>query len=136
MTYHETKKYLKTLSDKKKILASYQSQLIQRKQEIDGLRSVKEIKVAGGQNIPAAETYVENINFLEEQIAKLQKEIFNTEDDFDRLAENLSPVERMIVRERYICKKSWRQIQSDTYYGESQPYKILQKAIKKLSQIL
>lgn len=136
MTYHETKKYLETLSDKKKILASYQSQLIQRKQEIDGLRSVKEIKVAGGQNIPAAETYVENINFLEEQIAKLQKEIFNTEDDFDRLAENLSPVERMIVRERYIRKRSWRQIQSDTYYGESQPYKILQKAIKKLSKIL
>lgn len=136
MTYHETKKYLETLSDKKKILASYQSQLIQRKQEIDGLRSVKEIKVAGGQNIPAAETYVENINFLEEQIAKLQKEIFNTEDDFDRLAENLSPVERMILRERYIRKRSWRQIQSDTYYGESQPYKILQKAIKKLSKIL
>ncbi len=136
MTYHETKKYLETLSDKKKILASYQSQLIQRKQEIDGLRSVKEIKVAGGQNIPAAETYVENINFLEEQIAKLQKEIFNTEDDFDRLAENLSPVERVILRERYIRKRSWRQIQSDTYYGESQPYKILQKAIKKLSKIL
>ena len=136
MTYHETKKYLETLSDKKKILASYQSQLIQRKQEIDGLRSAKEIKVAGGQNIPAAETYVENINFLEEQIVKLQKEIFNTEDDFDRLAENLSPVERMIVRERYIRKRSWRQIQSDTYYGESQPYKILQKAIKKLSKIL
>lgn len=136
MTYHETKKYLETLSDKKKILASYQSQLIQRKQEIDGLRSVKGIKVAGGQNVPAAETYVENVNFLEEQIVKLQKEIFNTEDDFDRLAENLSPVERMIVRERYIRKRSWRQIQSDTYYGESQPYKILQKAIKKLSKIL
>ena len=136
MTYHETKKYLETLSDKKKILASYQSQLTQRKQEIDGLRSVNGIKVAGGQNIPAAETYVENINFLEEQIVKLQKEIFNTEDDFDRLAENLSPVERMILRERYIRKRSWRQIQSDTYYGESQPYKILQKAIKKLSKIL
>lgn len=136
MTYHETKKYLETLSDKKRILASYQSQLINRKQEIDGLRCDKGIKVTGGQNIPAAEIYVENIDFLEEQIYKLQKEIFNTEDDFDRLAENLSPVERMIVRERYICKKSWRQIQSDTYYGESQPYKILQKAIKKLSKIL
>lgn len=118
----ELNQLLTELTLKRNMLKSYEEQLSQRKAE-------ERASVGDGR-------FAENISFLEDQIANLKKEIFNTEDIIDRLAEKLDATERTIIRERYIKNKNWRQIQRITGYADSQPYKLRRRALKKLSQIL
>ena len=90
----------------------------------------------GGQPIPAAEKFVEYIERLEKRYEAVISEVFQIEDFISENLVFLSPIEQTIIIERYMSGKSWRKIQAELHYEERQPYRIADKALQKLSNVI
>lgn len=137
MTIDDLKKKLRELQSKKRLARSIQAQIAQRREEIDCLSAMSYDKVAvqGGQPIPAAEKFVEYIERLEKRYEAVISEVFQIEDFISENLVFLSPIEQTIIIERYMSGKSWRKIQAELHYEERQPYKIAERAIKKMAEI-
>lgn len=135
MTYEEMKKMLDEMKHKKSLLRTVQRQIQETREQIDCLRAQDYgvIAVQGGIKEPAAERFVEHIERLEKRYESLLSEVFAAEDYISEHLPNLSAIEQTIIIERYIHGKSWRKIQEEHHYEERQPYRIAERATKKLA---
>ena len=136
MTYEEMKKMLDGLKQKKRLMRSVQRQIEEAREQIDCLngRDYGGTAVQGGVKEPAAERLVEHLERLENRYAELMAEVFAAEDYISEHLPALSEIEQAIIIDRYMGNKSWRRIQQEYHYGEANPYRIVQKAIKKLAK--
>ena len=135
MTYEEMKKMLDEMKHKKSLLRTVQRQIQETREQIDCLRAQDYgvIAVQGGVKEPAAERFVEHIERLEKRYEALLSEVFEAEDYISEHLPQLSAIEQTIIIERYIHGKSWRKIQEEHHYEERQPYRIAERATKKLA---
>ena len=135
MTYEEMKKMLDEMKHKKSLLRTVQRQIQEAREQIDCLRAQDYgvIAVQGGVKEPAAERFVEHIERLEKRYEALLSEVFEAEDYISEHLPQLSAIEQTIIIERYIHGKSWRKIQEEHHYEERQPYRIAERATKKLA---
>lgn len=135
MTYEEMKKMLDEMKHKKSLLRTVQRQIQETREQIDCLRAQDYgvIAVQGGVKEPAAERFVEHIERLEKRYEALLSEVFEAEDYISVHMSELSAIEQTIIIERYIHGKSWRKIQEEHHYEERQPYRIAERATKKLA---
>ena len=135
MTYEEMKKMLDEMKHKKSLLRTVQRQIQETREQIDCLRAQDYgvIAVQGGVKEPAAERFVEHIERLEKRYESLLSEVFEAEDYISVHMSELSAIEQTIIIERYIHGKSWRKIQEEHHYEERQPYRIAERATKKLA---
>lgn len=135
MTYEEMKKMLDEMKHKKSLLRTVQRQIQETREQIDCLRAQDYgvIAVQGGVKEPAAERFVEHIERLEKRYESLLAEVFAAEDYISVHLPQLSAIEQTIIIERYIHGKSWRKIQEEHHYEERQPYRIAERATKKLA---
>ncbi len=51
--------------------------------------------------------------------------------EYDNLMDALTPKEQDVIRLKFKEGKSWTQVRRVMHYGESQPYKIIQKLVNK-----
>lgn len=135
MTYDEMKKMLDEMKHKKSLLRAVQRQIQEAREQIDCLHAQDYgvIAVQGGVKEPAAERFVEHLERLEKRYESLKTEAFRLEDYISEHLSELSAVEQTIIVERYIHGKSWRKIQEALHYEERQPYRIGERAVKKLA---
>lgn len=137
MTYEEMKAMLDGLKQKKRLLRSVQRQIEEAREQIDCLRgqNYSDIAVQGGEKEPSAERFVEHIERLEKRYEKLMTEVFAVEDYISEHLSVLSEIEQAIIIDRYMGNKSWRRIQQEYHYEDRQPYRIAERAIRKLAGI-
>lgn len=135
MTYEEMKKMLDDLKQKKRLMRSVQQQIEEAREQIDCLngRDYGGAAVQGGVKEPAAERFIEHRERLERRYKALMAEAFSTEDYISEHLSALSETEQSIIIDRYMMNKSWRYIQQEHHYGEAHPYRIAERAIKKLA---
>lgn len=135
MTYEDMRTMLDGLKDKKWLMRSVQRQIEEAREQIDGLngRDYGGAAVQGGVKEPAAERFVEHLERLERRYEALMAEVFSAEDYIAEHLPALSEIEQAIIIDRYMGNKSWRRIQQEHHYGEAHPYRIAERAIKKLA---
>lgn len=135
MTYDEMKKMLDSMKHKKSLLRSVKRQIEETREQIDCLRAqdYSGSPVQGGVKEPAAERFVEHMERLEHRYESLMAEVFAAEDYIAEHMSELTEIEQAIIIERYMHGKSWRRIQQEHHYEERQPYRIVERAIRKMT---
>lgn len=135
MTYDEMRTILAGLKQKKRLMRSAQRQIEEAREQIDCLngRDYGGAAVQGGIKEPAAERFVEHLERLEKRYETLKAEVFAAEDYISEHLPALSEIEQAIIIDRYMGNKSWRRIQQEYHYEDRQPYRIAERAIKKLA---
>ena len=134
MTYEETKSLLKNLSEGKKLLRVIQRQIEEAKAQamlIPALSYEKE-RVKGGESTPVQQRYIEHLELLEKRFSAALDKVCQAEDMIADNLQALTPIEQTIIIERYMHGKSWKEIERDYHYSEKHPFKIHNKALKKL----
>ena len=133
MTYEEVKKRLDELSKNKQLLRIKQKRIEELKQQISLSAVDYSIPIVqGNMGIPMQQRYVERMEELTEDFAALLDKVMADEDIINSAADLLTPTEYAMLMERYLFNKSWRKIQAEFGYEESQPFKIHKKMLKKL----
>lgn len=135
MTYSEAKECLKELRTLKRLIKVKLAQIEEERKQISitAVDYSKE-RISGGESVPAQQKYAEHMERLHKDYERLLERMQKTEDMISEHMSTLSPIEQMIVTERYIHGKSWRQIERECNYSIDSVYRIHGLAIKKMSQ--
>lgn len=72
------------------------------------------------------------IKALEEKYCELYKDLFNRQLEIENKINNLEPIERIILRYRYIDGMRWEKIFRLIHYSQKQTFRIHNNAIKKI----
>lgn len=136
MTYDELKAKLEQLRHAKRRLKQQEKIIQEERAMIDGVSSFRfdSVSVSGGKKTPVQEKYVEHMEKLLEDYERIMEEVFGFEDFLAEHMDELSPLEQSMITERYINGTSWRKIQQEYGYEQRQPFRILNGALKKISE--
>ena len=137
MTYDELKEKLNDLYDAKYRMKQLEEQIAEARASIDGVGAFKfdSVAVQGGTREPVQQKYVEHMERLIANYNRLRESMANEvglTEEYLSCMDRLKPLEQSILTDRYINCMSWREIQTKYHYAEDRPYKIINKAIKKL----
>ena len=118
MTYEETKKMLKSLYSKKRLLRSLERQIAEERRSIS-VTAVDYSKdhVKGGVPTSQQQRYMEHIERLQDRFEKLLDEMFAIEDMLAEHLGDLTETEQTIVVERYMHGKSWKSLEKELNYS-------------------
>lgn len=127
---------------KKKFATYYQMALEMREIEAD-LAELEEIKAAVRAQVitgmprgstvgdPTGTLAVKSAS-LEAYYRKLEAQELDRRLEIERMIANLEPLERRVIRLRYIEGKSWREVGRQLMYSEAQVRRFLDSALDKL----
>lgn len=76
----------------------------------------------------------ESIKALEEKYCYLYNELFKQQLDIENAIATLDPIERTILRYRYIDGMKWEKIFRLIHYGQKQTFRIHKNALNKLNK--
>lgn len=135
MTFFEIKKKLSEYKDLKKLLNSEQERIATLRSQIYNVKATdySSERVSGTRESTYLESILDRIELLEKRADNLMQMLFETEDLIADNMDNLSAIEQAMVIDRYMNGWSWKKIGEKYNYEESQPYKIINRAIRKMS---
>ena len=137
MTFFEIKKKLSEYKDLKKLLNSEQERIATLRSQIYNVKATdySSERVSGTRESTYLESILDRIELLEKRADNLMQMLFETEDLIADNMDNLSAIEQAMVIDRYMNGWSWKKISEKYNYEESQPYKIIKRAIRKMAQV-
>ena len=137
MTFFEIKKKLSEYKDLKKLLNSEQERIATLRSQIYNVKATdySSERVSGTRESTYLESILDRIDLLEKRADNLMQMLFETEDLIADNMDNLSAIEQAMVIDRYMNGWSWKKISEKYNYEESQPYKIIKRAIRKMAQV-
>ena len=137
MTFFEIKKKLSEYKDLKKLLNSEQERIATLRSQIYNVKATdySSERVSGTRESTYLESILDRIELLEKRADNLMQMLFETEDLIADNMDNLSAVEQAMVIDRYMNGWSWKKISEKYNYEESQPYKIIKRAIRKMAHV-
>ena len=137
MTFFEIKKKLSEYKDLKKLLNSEQERIATLRSQIYNVKATdySSERVSGTRENTYLESILDRIDLLEKRADNLMQMLFETEDLIADNMDNLSAIEQAMVIDRYMNGWSWKKISEKYNYEESQPYKIIKRAIRKMAQV-
>ena len=137
MTFFEIKKKLSEYKDLKKLLNSEQERIATLRSQIYNVKATdySSERVSGTRESTYLESILDRIESLEKRADNLMQMLFETEDLIADNMDNLSAIEQAMVIDRYMNGWSWKKISEKYNYEESQPYKIIKRAIRKMAQV-
>lgn len=137
MTFFEIKKKLSEHKDLKKLLNSEQERIATLRSQIYNVKATdySSERVSGTRESTYLESILDRIELLEKRADNLMQMLFETEDLIADNMDNLSAIEQAMVIDRYMNGWSWKKISEKYNYEESQPYKIIKRAIRKMAQV-
>ena len=137
MTFFEIKKKLSEYKDLKKLLNSEQERIATLRSQIYNVKATDYLseRVSGTRESTYLESILDRIELLEKRADNLMQMLFETEDLIADNMDNLSAIEQAMVIDRYMNGWSWKKISEKYNYEESQPYKIIKRAIRKMAQV-
>lgn len=136
MTFEEVNRLLKEYKSNKKLLAAEQFRIQELRDRLTDLRATDfgHDKVCKSRESSTYTEYIlDRITCLEDRVGILMQRIFDIEDVIADNMGNLTPLEQAMVIDRYMNGWSWAKISKKYNYADSQPYKIINKAIKKMA---
>lgn len=137
MTFFEIKKKLSEYKDLKKLLNSEQERIATLRSQIYNVKATdySSERVSGTRESTYLESILDRIELLEKRADNLMQMLFEIEDLIADNMDNLSAIEQAMVIDRYMNGWSWKKISEKYNYEESQPYKIIKRAIRKMAQV-
>ena len=137
MTFFEIKKKLSEYKHLKKLLNSEQERIATLRSQIYNVKATdySSERVSGTRESTYLESILDRIELLEKRADNLMQMLFETEDLIADNMDNLSAIEQAMVIDRYMNGWSWKKISEKYNYEESQPYKIIKRAIRKMAQV-
>ena len=137
MTFFEIKKKLSEYKDLKKLLNSEQERIATLRSQIYNVKATdySSERVSGTRESTYLESILDRIELLEKRADDRMQMLFETEDLIADNMDNLSAIEQAMVIDRYMNGWSWKKISEKYNYEESQPYKIIKRAIRKMAQV-
>lgn len=135
MTFEELKEKLENLRHAKRRLKQQEALITEEREMMDGLGSFRfdSVSVQGGEKQPVQQKFVEHMERLLAEYEKIMEEVFELEDFLAEHMVELSSLEQSMITERYINGTSWKKIQEKFGYEQRQPFRILDSALKKIS---
>lgn len=137
MTFEEVNRLLREYKSNKKLLDAEQRRIQELRASITDLRATdysRENVCKSREPNAYMESILDRIVRLERRANTLIQNIFDIEDMIADNMVNLTPLESAIVIDRYMNGMSMRKICEKYDYAESQPYKILKRAVKRMGK--
>lgn len=137
MTFEEVNRLLREYKSNKKLLDAEQRRIQELRASITDLRATdysRENVCKSHEPNAYMESILDRIARLERRANTLIQNIFDIEDMIADNMVNLTPLESAIVIDRYMNGMSMRKICEKYDYAESQPYKILKRAVKRMGK--
>lgn len=137
MTFEEVNRLLREYKSNKKLLDAEQRRIQELRASITDLRATdysRENVCKSHEPNAYMESILDRIARLERRANTLIQNIFDIEDMIADNMDNLTPLESAIVIDRYMNGMSMRKICEKYDYAESQPYKILKRAVKRMGK--
>ena len=137
MTFFEIKKKLSEYKDLKKLLNSEQERIATLRSQLYGVKATdySAERVDGTRENTYLDTLLDRLYKLEARAEIIMQELFETEDFIADNMVGLTAIEQAMVIDRYMNGWSWKKIGEKYNYEESQPYKIIYRAIRKMAQV-
>lgn len=139
MTFKELKSKLEQFRGTKRRMKQLEEQISETRAMMDGVGTFRfdSVAVQGGQREPVQQRYIEHM----ERLLAVYKSLHNSVEEEVNFLENflaermqeLTPLEQSMITDRYINGKSWRVIQGEYSYEQRQPFRIVNGALKKIS---
>lgn len=137
MTFEEVNRLLREYKSNIKLLDAEQRRIQELRASITDLRATdysRENVCKSREPSAYMESILDRIARLERRANTLIQNIFDIEDMIADNMVNLTPLESAIVIDRYMNGMSMRKICEKYDYAESQPYKILKRAVKRMGK--
>lgn len=137
MTFFEIKKKLSEYKDLKKLLTSEQERIATIRSQLYGVKATdySAERVSGTRENTYLDTLLDRLYKLEARAEIIMQDLFETEDIIAENMDVLTPIEQAMVIDRYMNGWSWKKIGEKYNYEESQPYKIINRAIRKMAHV-
>jgi hypothetical protein len=137
MVFEDVKRLLNEYKGYKKQLKSEQLRVQELRASLPSVKAVDygAIRVSCGNNRSEyVEKILDRISVLEARCNELMQKVFDIEDLIANSMESLTPLEQAMITDRYLHGWSWKKIAREYHYSEGEPYYIVNKAIKKMSE--
>lgn len=136
MTYEETKKLLKQVRAKRRLCKTIRDELEELERNIRALClpgiDYERIRVSGGLPSSSVERIVEKLNNKSAAFDKALTEFMESEDRLTEAIEQLPPVERTILTERYLKDIPPKIIANKMHYSIDHIFTLQRSAIQKI----